>query len=421
MIKEQGELLHADLDDVSLAAQYRRIARHRGDSRRRKTHDHAVENIDLRIRQLATERLDIRQSDAGLFLEHPRPRTVGVPGLHDRLTHVLAGVQRRRVLALDDHRLALEEHVADAQSQDAMQIVDTLLTLMKRNGARIKTEHKVVAIRKTGEGFSLSFADNGKPQVEADIVVVTIGGCPRDADLGLIEGLDIETVSPMPSLFSLRISDNSLTALMGTVVENTSASLCGTKFKSAGPLLITHWGVSGPAILKLSSYAARHLGECGYKAHLAVNWLGCDNEEKTRELIAALGAQNRLKRVGNIYPTQLNARLWAHLLGRAGIETDTRWVDLSKKSVNKLVSTLISDTYAVDGKNRFKDEFVTSGGVALVGIDHKTLECRGCRNMYFAGEVLDVDAVTGGFNLQAAWTMGFVVAKSIAQKQHTNI
>ena len=307
------------------------------------------------------------------------------------------------------------------QSQDAMQIVDTLLTLMKRNGARIKTEHKVVAIRKTGEGFSLSFADNGKPQVEADIVVVTIGGCPRDADLGLIEGLDIETVSPMPSLFSLRISDNSLTALMGTVVENTSASLCGTKFKSAGPLLITHWGVSGPAILKLSSYAARHLGECGYKAHLAVNWLGCDNEEKTRELIAALGAQNRLKRVGNIYPTQLNARLWAHLLGRAGIETDTRWVDLSKKSVNKLVSTLISDTYAVDGKNRFKDEFVTSGGVALVGIDHKTLECRGCRNMYFAGEVLDVDAVTGGFNLQAAWTMGFVVAKSIAQKQHTNI
>jgi len=250
---------------------------------------------------------------------------------------------------------------------------------------------------------------------EYDAVVVTTGGSPRPEGLKMLDGLDLETVSPVPSLFSFNIPSSPVRELMGTVVNNASASLAGTKFKASGPLLITHWGMSGPAILKLSSYAARHLAENGYEATLLVNWMGTDNEQEIRAKMHGFAASSGQKMVANSHPEEIPSRLWSYLISKAGIRPDIRWAEIGSKGINKLINTLGSDEYQIRGKSRFKDEFVTCGGVSLNSINNKTLECKKHPGLYFAGEVLDVDAITGGFNLQAAWSTGFLAALSISK------
>lgn len=306
------------------------------------------------------------------------------------------------------------------QSQDAMEIVDTLTRLMRRSGVEMQTSHRVTLIEPCcydgGAGcYRIGFADEAQAAVTADVVVVTTGGSPKASGLDMLRLLDIETVSPVPSLFSLCLPGDSVTSLMGTVVEDATVALAGTKLRASGPLLVTHWGMSGPAVLKLSSYAARLLSESGYKATLCVNWLGDTGEAETSEMLMEYVVKHPQKQLSSLYPQQLNARLWQHLLDRSTLNPAMRWGELGRKGMNRLVNTLTNSHYAVDGKNRFKDEFVTCGGVALASVDPRTLECRRHRGLYFAGEVLDVDAITGGFNLQAAWTMGYVVAKAIAQ------
>ena len=198
---------------------------------------------------------------------------------------------------------------------------------------------------------------------------------------------------------------------MGAVVEGASVRLGGTKFRSSGPLLITHWGMSGPAILKLSSYAARYLADNGYRATLLVNWLGeGHNEQTAQELVNSLIEQNRHKQVSSVHPEVLTSRMWDYIIGKCKIPTDRRLSELSKKHINVLCATLTNDTYKIEGQSRFKDEFVTCGGVALSNINQNTLEAKKYPGLFFAGEVLDVDAITGGFNLQAAWSMGYVSA-----------
>lgn len=201
--------------------------------------------------------------------------------------------------------------------------------------------------------------------------------------------------------------------MMGTVVDDAVVSLAGTKFKAQGPLLVTHWGMSGPAILKLSSYAARWLNERDYKATLLVNWMSGSNESQVLEQLQEYCVLHKNKQLSNVYPQQLNSRLWHYLILRSKLSPEIRWGELGRKGLNRLVCTLTNQEFRVDGKNRFKDEFVTCGGIALPNVNPATLECRTCPGLYFAGEVLDVDAVTGGFNLQAAWTMGYVVAKNL--------
>ena len=245
-----------------------------------------------------------------------------------------------------------------------------------------------------------------------DAVVVTTGGAPKG--LPLLEGLDLEWVPTVPSLFTFTIQDEGLRALMGLVVEAT-VSLPGTPFKADGPLLITDWGLSGPAVLKLSSYAARHLHDAGYQAPLSVNWLSL-SEAETRALLEGLSTNNPRKQVSNTPPAGLQVRLWNHLTVKAGLRPDIRWAELGSKGLNKLVNTLTQDSYAIAGKTKFRDEFVTCGGVALSNLNPATLESKQYPGLYFAGEVLDIDAITGGFNLQAAWTTGYVAAQSIASK-----
>lgn len=304
-------------------------------------------------------------------------------------------------------------------SQDAMEIVDTLKRLMRKEGVTVRTEHRVRKIERmdtsgvtagiTGR-FNIVFTDESKKTACADIVIVATGGCSKRSGLDILEDFNLDIEEPMPSLFSLCLPGQDVTKLTGTVVNDVCVGLAGTKIRASGPLLITHWGMSGPAILRLSSYAARLLHDNGYKGRLAVNWFGSSNEAEVTCVVRDIAAANGGKQLSSAYPDRLNSRLWLHILKQSGLRSDMRWGELGSKGLNKLVSTLTCDMYDIDGKNRFKDEFVTCGGVALSNINPKNLECKTCPGLYFAGEVLDVDAVTGGFNLQAAWTMAHVIA-----------
>lgn len=298
-------------------------------------------------------------------------------------------------------------------SENALDIVDTLLRIMKQTGVRLLLKHRVTSVTRVDSVFRLGFSSKEQNPVEADKILVTIGGCPKPEQLNIAKYFNLEIIPPVPSLFSLCLPHHPVTELPGVTVEQAGVSLAGTRFKSTGPLLITHWGVSGPSILRLSSYAARYLSECHYKARLVVNWLGESTEQNVAETIRLLASGNRLKQLQHAYPRELNSRLWLFILQESGLSPSMRWADLGKKGLNRLVAVLTGNTLQVDGKNRFKDEFVTCGGIGLANVNPNTLECRTCEGLYFAGEVLDVDAVTGGFNLQAAWTMGYVAAESI--------
>ena len=317
-----------------------------------------------------------------------------------------------------------DDHCVFPQSQDAMDIVRALLRRMEGANLLLKTPvHSIQTPDQVGgdahvmpgptsyvmPGLTGHLLVDGQPY---DAVVVTTGGAPKG--LPILDGLELEWVPTVPSLFTFTVRDEGLRALMGLIVES-SVSIPGTSFKADGPLLITDWGVSGPAVLKLSSYAARHLHEAGYQAPLSVNWLAL-NEAEARTLLQGLAAENPRKQVSNTPPAGLQARLWNHLILRTGLRPDIRWAELGSKGLNRLVATLTQDTYAIAGKTKFREEFVTCGGVALTNIDPSTLECKRHPGLYFAGEVLDIDAVTGGFNLQAAWTTGAVAARSIAAK-----
>ena len=297
-----------------------------------------------------------------------------------------------------------DDHCVFPRSQDAMDIVHALLRRMDGVSMHLRTPVTSVI-----PGSTRNLLVDGEAY---DFVVVTTGGAPKG--LPLLEGLDLEWVPTVPSLFTFTVKDEGLRALMGLVVEAT-VSLPGTPFKADGPLLITDWGLSGPAVLKLSSYAARHLHDAGYQAPLSVNWLSL-SEAETRALLEELSAANPRKQVSNTPPEGLQARLWNYLTVKAGLRPDIRWAELGSKGLNKLVNTLAQDSYAIAGKTKFRDEFVTCGGVALSNLNPATLESKLYPGLYFAGEVLDIDAITGGFNLQAAWTTGYVAAQSIASK-----
>lgn len=302
------------------------------------------------------------------------------------------------------------------QSQDAMEIVSTLLRCMQ--GVSLRCSQRVVEVmpldRETGHAYRVSTENHSDIY---DRVVVTTGGSPKASGMDFLQPLDLEMVAPVPSLFTLNIP-SPITELMGIVVEHAQTSLAGTKFRAEGPLLITHWGMSGPAILKLSSQAARWLAEQGYKASLNVNWMGTMREDEVRNALQTMLAQNPKKQIASVRPisdTLLTQRLWTFLLGKAEIPAERRCAEVGSKQLNKLTATLTNDIYLVAGQSRFKEEFVTCGGVALSNIDPNTLECHRHKGLYLAGEVLDVDAVTGGFNLQAAWSMGHAVAMSIVK------
>ena len=284
-------------------------------------------------------------------------------------------------------------------SGDAMQVVRCLLRAMERAGVRIVCKERITDIR---------------PLMETSrAVIVTTGGSPKRSGLDFLSSLDLPISEPVPSLFTLRIDGTGMRALSGTVAPDAALSIPGTRFKAEGPLLLTDWGISGPATLRLSSYAARHLAGCAYHTPLSIRWTG-GNEQDLRETLTALAAANPQKMAANTPPAGLPSRLWAFLLEHSSLRTGIRWAEMGSKGLNRLVSTLTNDVYDCNGRAAFKEEFVTCGGISLEGVRLSTLEAKAYPGLFFAGEVLDVDAVTGGFNLQAAWTTGWICARSAA-------
>lgn len=304
-----------------------------------------------------------------------------------------------------------EDECVFPQSQDAGEIVGTLLKGMHEAGVKLWTNCRVERIEL---GYRVGC---GGRTMDFDVVVVTTGGSPSMRGMEFLAPLDLPIVEPVPSLFTLNIRDQALHELMGTVVEDAVASIPGTKFRTSGPLLITHWGMSGPAILKLTSHAARHLAGGAYQTDIVINWMRGQNEEEVRDLLHAFRQSG--KRTGNLHPPHLTARHWAYLLERSGISPEQRWNTLGGKEANRLAARLTADLHHVEGKSRYREEFVTCGGVALSAICPNTLESREHPGLYLAGEVLDVDAVTGGFNLQAAWSMGRCVATALKKSMLT--
>ncbi|MBR4809091.1 MAG: aminoacetone oxidase family FAD-binding enzyme [Bacteroidales bacterium] len=347
------------------------------------------------------------------------------------------------------------DHCVFPVSQDAMQIVRVLERELRNGGVKVLCNSKVETVLPSLEmvlspGANLPVISTGaNPPVisteanhsvistEANHSVISTGANPHVISTGakrsgeispsaivlttgggtarILRDTGIELITELPSLFTFKINDSSLRSLMGTVVDNVTLGLAGTRFRSHGTLLLTDWGVSGPATLRLSSYAARWLAENQYRGSLLVNWIDGD-EDTARGLLTALAESNSGRMIANCHPAALSDRLWRHLASRAGIRPDCRWAEIGSKGLTRLVNVLISDSYEITGRARFKEEFVTCGGVALSELYPDTLESRRIPGLFFAGEVLDIDAVTGGFNLQAAWTTGWIAAHSIAAK-----
>jgi len=292
-------------------------------------------------------------------------------------------------------------------------IVDCLLNAAQKAEVKLKTSCGVESVaNNSGGGFELKFS-NGET-LACDKLLLAIGGCrtPALGQLAISLGHTLE--SPVPSLFTFHIAIPWLRELAGISVENVETSIPGTKLRERGALLITHWGLSGPAILRLSAWGARELHGKNYQFSLQINWLPHLTEEKLAAEFQARRKSQPAKLIVNFPITPLPARLWEKLVLASGIARETRWSVLSGAAQHKLIQQLLHSKFPVTGKSLNKDEFVTCGGVRLSEVNFKTMESRVCPGLFFAGEVLDIDGITGGFNFQAAWTTGWIAGCAMA-------
>lgn len=295
-------------------------------------------------------------------------------------------------------------------SQNSQTIIDCFLSEVKKRGIEIRIESPIVElITRNDETIQLTLRNDEK--FLADKVIVTTGGSPKKAGLDWLEKLGHSIVTPVPSLFTFNMPHEAIRELMGVVVEKTITKIQGTKLRSDGPLLITHWGMSGPSILKLSAFGARVLSENNYKFIVQVNWVNEQNVNAVESELIKVISDHGQKLVHNIRPYYLPDRLWRFLVEKAGISADRKWDELGKKGLNKITNLLTNDLYNVEGKTTFKEEFVTCGGISLKSVDMNTMKSKVCKNLYFAGELLDIDGITGGYNFQAAWTTAFIAAE----------
>jgi predicted Rossmann fold flavoprotein len=293
-------------------------------------------------------------------------------------------------------------------------IIDCLMKEANRFGVEIMMNRDVKQISLADEKFSLQFA-NGE-SLQADQVLVACGGAPKSTMFDWLKNLGHSIEEPVPSLFTFNMPGNPITQLMGVSVERAKVKIIGSKLEDEGPVLITHWGLSGPAVLKLSAWGARELADKNYHFSILVNWLGKLNEQQLREQWPQIRQQHNLQKIANRNPFNLPSRLWNYLLHNSRVSEEIRWADLASKEQNRLIKNLVSLEFEVKGKTTFKEEFVTCGGIKLSEIDANTMESKIVPGLYFAGEVMDVDGVTGGFNFQHAWTSGWIAANAIAKK-----
>lgn len=296
-------------------------------------------------------------------------------------------------------------------SNNSMSIVQCLLSEAAKLGVKVIKQQKAVKIIPPGHKNGIWQILTTDHTWQANYLMVTTGSNP--AIWQVLKQIGHDIVNPVPSLFTFNIKDMRLTDMAGVSVPSAEVSIPHTDFGSTGPLLITHWGLSGPAILKLSAWAAVSLNACGYHFPVQINWLGISQEETEQQLLD-FKEENGKKLVKNTRPFEIPARFWKKILAVLRFKDDLQWANLNKSQLRALVEQLSAATFQVHGKSTFKEEFVTAGGVNLQEINFKTFGSRKVPGLYFAGEVLNIDALTGGFNFQAAWTGAWIAAEAIS-------
>lgn len=298
-------------------------------------------------------------------------------------------------------------------SDDSQTIIDCIYAEMMKQRVSIYYNKSLQSISKDGDLFRLQFADGNI--YTANSVIIACGGYPKESQYDWLKALGHNIKQPVPSLFTFNMPKHSITQLMGVSVNNATVKIAGTKIKESGPVLITHWGLSGPAILRTSAWGARELAEKSYQFEAIINWLGDEaTENDVREIITTQRTSNGKGLIQNKNPFDVPRRLWEYLVAEAGATEGVKWGDLPAAVQNKLIVLLTRHSFQISGKTTYKDEFVTCGGISLAEIDGATMQSKIVANLYFAGEIIDVDGITGGFNFQHAWASGYVAAQAIS-------
>jgi len=317
--------------------------------------------------------------------------------------HTINWFEKKRVVII-----AEEDGRMFPKSNTSKTIYDLFLSETERLGIKINLKSGVNKLKQIGEKIQLEI--NGQNFL-FDKVIVCTGGSSKKEGFNWLKNLDHKIENPVPSLFTFNIPNEKITKLMGLSVPNVSVSIQGTKLKYSGPLLITHWGMSGPVVLKLSSFGARILDDKNYDFEISVSWSGELNFELVKTKLQSILSENRKKKLFNIRPYNFPKRLWSYLLERSEISEEKPCGEIGKKQLNKLVQIICNDNYNIKGKTTFKEEFVTCGGISWESINTKTMESKHIKNLYFAGEIINLDGVTGGFNFQAAWTTSYIASQ----------
>ena len=296
------------------------------------------------------------------------------------------------------------------ESNSSQTIIDCLLNEANKYKVEIMMNATVHSINKKSEGWELLLSNKN---ITADHICIASGGYAKAEQFNWIKDIGHSIEDPVPSLFTFNMPGNNITTLMGVTAERVAVKITGTKLQETGPLLITHWGLSGPVILKLSAWGARELALKNYSFNILINWLPAYNEITLKEKIQQVRFDIASQKIINKNPFGIAARLWEYFLQCSDIASEMRWADLPGKEQNKLVKTLCAQEFAVKGKTTFKEEFVTAGGIKLAEIDVNTMQSKIVPGLYFAGEVIDVDGITGGYNFQNAWTTAWIAAQGI--------
>ena len=294
------------------------------------------------------------------------------------------------------------------ESNTSETIINCLVETAESLKIRLSYKSKVTSINPIDKGIEL---DINEQKLLFDKVIIASGGTPKKEGLNWLKDLGYSIVNPVPSLFTFNLANKDICKLMGLSIPKAIATIKGSKLKQEGAMLITHWGLSGPSILKLSAWGAEDLAKRNYNFTVGVNWLAI-NEEELRVQFSTITASRKLMHKHN--PFDVPKRLWKFILDKLEISDSQIWGELTKKNKNRLINTLINDAFEVRGKTTFKEEFVSCGGINLSDINMNTMESKLHKGVYFAGEILNIDGVTGGFNFQAAWTTGYLAGKNSA-------
>ncbi len=295
-------------------------------------------------------------------------------------------------------------------SNSSQSIIDVLINATEKFGIKVKLNHRVEAFEKAQEQWQVV---TNQGNFIADKLLIASGSNTKI--WGLLEKLGHNIVQPVPSLFTFKLNDKRIKEIPGLSVTNATVSIVNSPFETSGPLLITHWGMSGPAVLKLSAFGARFLAEKDYQYNVAVNWLSKPTQRVFDNLKTIRAAHQKKQVVLKSMFQEIPKRLWENLVLASEIKIESKWADLSNKQLENLSNQLTNGIFNANGKSTFKEEFVTAGGVALKEVNFKRFESKLHINLFFAGEVLNIDAVTGGFNFQNAWTGGYIVGNAMAE------